>query len=466
MSLTLAELRQAMSSYAGAFDAALVPPGQLAEVLVDAGAIERMAATVSSLVAARLAGGPVQGPTEGLGGRAGSARSAAQALAKAAGTSLGQARRAIEAGLAMAAQPELSAAARAGELSREQAALVAGAAQANPGATSRLLEMARAGSLGELASEAGRARAAAEDLDQRRRAVRAGRGLREWTDPYGTWQLHARGLPEDGARVMAALAPLAERAFEAARQQGRREAPEAYAFDALVALAGAEGGGAPGYEVMVRVDHSALVRGYALDGEACEIAGFGPVSPQVVLDIIDSGDPFLKSILTKGKDVVGVAHRGRRANAHQRSALDWLYPTCAAQGCGVRSQYCQTDHRTDWAQSHVTVFDLLDRLCAHHHSLKTYQGWALVEGRGKRAFVAPEDPRHPRHARASAQTGPPPPPSAPAPSPPPPRPAHSQLAPPAPSPSPPPPPPPSPSPPPPRPARSQPAHPATHPRLL
>jgi hypothetical protein len=40
----------------------------------------------------------------------------------------------------------------------------------------------------------------AEDRDQRRANVRAARSLREWTDPYGTWQLHARGLPEDGAQ--------------------------------------------------------------------------------------------------------------------------------------------------------------------------------------------------------------------------------------------------------------------------
>ena len=92
-----------------------------------------------------------------------------------------------------------------------------------------------------------------------------------------------------------------------------------------------------------------------------------------------------------------MAHLGRRPNAHQRSALDWLYPTCAVEGCGVRSRHCQTDHRTDWATSHVTVLELLDRLCKLHHDLKTYQGWGLVEGKGKRAFVAPEDPRHPRH---------------------------------------------------------------------
>jgi hypothetical protein len=135
MALTLAELKAAMSTYTAGFDADLVAPGRLKELLGDAGAIERMAATVSALVAARLARGAVDRDRPGSAGRAGSAKAAALSLAQATGTSLGEARRAIEAGQAMADQPEVSSAARAGELSRQQAYLVSGAAEANPGAT-------------------------------------------------------------------------------------------------------------------------------------------------------------------------------------------------------------------------------------------------------------------------------------------------------------------------------------------
>jgi hypothetical protein len=50
-------------------------------------------------------------------------------------------------------------------------------------------------------------------------------------------------------------------------------------------------------------------------------------------------------------------------------------------------------------------------LCSHHHGLKTYQEWALVDGTGQRAMVPPDHPRHPHHAghasRAAAATGPP-----------------------------------------------------------
>jgi hypothetical protein len=71
--------------------------------------------------------------------------------------------------------------------------------------------------------------------------------------------------------------------------------------------------------------------------------------------------------------------------------------TCAAEGCDSVA-FLENDHRDDWAKTHTTVFDLLDRLCPHHHDLKTTEHWALVEGRGKRAFVPPDDSRHPRNA--------------------------------------------------------------------
>ncbi len=396
MCKTLAELKQTATTMVALFDAALVPADRLARVVQDAGAIEKMMATLASLAAAHMAG---------TGPRATAGRQAARDLARASGTSIGEATRALDASKQVQSQPEVAAAAKAGHLSRQQLSLVAGAVAANPGAVDRLLHVARTGSLQELADESARARAVNQDLDALRREAHAARSLRHFTDPLGTWHMHAHGTPEDGSRIMAAITSLADDAFATARKEGRREPPEAYAFDGLVHLATSGGAQASNTDIIVRVDHSALVRGYAIDGEICEIAGFGPVSPRVVVDIMEADDPFLKSVVTKGKDVIGVAHLGRRPNAYQQTALDWLFPTCAAEGCGTRATFLQTDHREDWARTHFTVVDLLDRLCKFHHDLKTYQGWRLVAGRGKRPFVPPEDPLHPRHSRASA--GPP-----------------------------------------------------------
>ncbi len=160
----------------------------------------------------------------------------------------------------------------------------------------------------------------------------------------------------------------------------------------------------PAYEILLRVDYDALMRGYATQGETCEIAGFGPVGTDVVADVMEHGNPFLKAVLTNGKDVVGVVHFGRRPAAHQKTALDWLFPNCAVEGCAARGIWLETDHRVEWSKTRFTALWCLDRLCRRHHAMKTYRGWALVAGNGKRAFVLPEDPRHPSHFGG---TGPP-----------------------------------------------------------
>ena len=147
-------------------------------------------------------------------------------------------------------------------------------------------------------------------------------------------------------------------------------------------------------KVIVRIDLGALLRGQPVTGEVCEIAGFGPVAVSAVKDMIDTGDPFLAAVATNGDQVLGVAHMGRKPNAAQQTALEWLYPTCAVEGCST-SVGLENDHRIDWAHTHFTLLDLTDRLCGHHHKLKTTKGWSLVEGRGKRAFVDREDRRHP-----------------------------------------------------------------------
>ncbi len=161
--------------------------------------------------------------------------------------------------------------------------------------------------------------------------------------------------------------------------------------------------------IMIRVDLDTLLRGVPLQGELCELIGYGPIPVSVIEQLAATENPFIIGVLTKTKQLLGVYHHGRRhPNAHQKSALDFLYPTCAVEGCSARTGL-QSDHRHDYAKTHYTVLDLLDRLCPHHHGLKTRQGWALEQGTGKRAFVPPDDPRHPRHSRTDRPAQPAPP---------------------------------------------------------
>ncbi len=159
-------------------------------------------------------------------------------------------------------------------------------------------------------------------------------------------------------------------------------------------------------KIMVRVDLDALLRGVAIDGELCELAGYGPVPVSVVKRLAAEDNAFLVGVLTKSQQVVGIYHHRRRPSAHQISALEFLYPSCAVAGCSARAGL-QMDHREDWVRTHFTVLDLLDCLCPHHHRLKTDHGWALVAGVGKRAFVPPSDRRHPRCAAGDRADDPP-----------------------------------------------------------
>ncbi|MGH9286495.1 MAG: hypothetical protein ACRD0M_12605, partial [Acidimicrobiales bacterium] len=286
-----------------------------------------------------------------------------------------------------------------GLLSVAQTVTIADAAIADPRAESRLVTQAGGSSLADLRTECARTKAAAQhDGEERRRRIHARRSLRAYTDDEGVWNLHMRDNPEVGAQIMAELNVRRDRLFRLARAEGRREPPEAYLADALAEAVRDNGGGAKlrsaRAKIIVRVDLGALLGGYPVGEETCEIAGYGPVAVSAVRDLIDSGDPFLAAVVTKGTEVVGVAHLGRHPSAHQTTALEWLYPTCTVEGCATVAGL-EYDHRRDWAATHVTVLDFIDRLCRHHHSLKTVDNWALAAGRGKRAFVPPEDPRHP-----------------------------------------------------------------------
>ncbi|MGH9029610.1 MAG: DUF222 domain-containing protein, partial [Acidimicrobiales bacterium] len=329
-------------------------------------------------------------------------------------------------GRRLGSRPKLDRAARRGELSFAQTSMIADASEADPEAEGPLLQDASRLSVSELKDRCAKTKADAHpDLEARRKEIHKRRYLRSWTDVEGMWHLSAGANPEDGAKVMAALSPITEEIFATARKEGRHEHPSAYALDSLVRLseeaAGAGSRGAhrhspdasrPGrrtpVKLLVRIDYDTWLRGFPAQGETCELVGYGPVAASAVRDLVDTGDPFVAAILTRARRLVGVAHLGRKPTSHQESALQWLYPSCAVEGCAAQARL-ERDHRIEWSKTHFTAFELLDLLCSHHHGLKTREGWELVEGSGKRRFVAPGDCDHPRNKKKSRapSTGPP-----------------------------------------------------------
>ena len=136
-----------------------------------------------------------------------------------------------------------------------------------------------------------------------------------------------------------------DRVFSTARRAGRTEPAQAYAFDALMALAdqpagpaaerrdaehggvdrGAGGPGAallaprpagrlnPRYLALLRVDVQALHRGRVAGGDLCEIRGVGPVPVSVAEGLL--GRSVLHLVITRGVDVLNVTHLGRGPTA-------------------------------------------------------------------------------------------------------------------------------------------------------
>ncbi|MBV8692319.1 MAG: DUF222 domain-containing protein, partial [Actinobacteria bacterium] len=262
---------------------------------------------------------------------------------------------------------------RRGQVVRQQTEAIASAATADPGSEQKLLEAAPKLSLKELRDEADRVKAAADrDAEARRKRIHRERSLRSWTDAQGAGNLLWRDNPERVAQVMAVLQGVADKKFEEARKEERHESPGAYLADALVDVAcgGSEGESAsrstgtrrPGPpKVIVRVDLDALLRGVVEEGETCELVGYGPIAVSAVEEMIASG-AIVCAVGTKACDLVTVVHLKRRPTAVMETALQWLYPTCAVEGCGQVGRL-QRDHRDDWSKTKQTFFLGLDLLC-------------------------------------------------------------------------------------------------------
>jgi hypothetical protein len=411
----LAEIRKALTGFAADFDPALLSAAAAEAVVKDAATIINTASTIEALAAKRAADCNTW--------QHDGSRSPAEHLARQTGIGLGQAREMLETGEHLEELEEVSAAARKGELSPQQAAAVASAAAANPAAEERLLESSKDKSLRELKDECAAAKAAADpDPDATRERIHANRSCRRRRTADGGGEITYRSTLDEVAEIWAVIAGYANAEFKQARAEGRREPYDAYAADGALAMARAAarpaGGDSSGdatddhgedapppakpvspERIIIRIDWESFLRGWPCDDETCEIAGLGPVPVSAVRAMMATGDPFLAAVVTKGKDVVNVAHLGRKPTAHQDTALLWRDPYCTNAACG-RVFRLERDHRTDWAHTRITLLSLMDRLCSHDHDLKTRHGWALVHGTGRRAFVPPDDPRHPNNQTA------------------------------------------------------------------
>ncbi len=286
--------------------------------------------------------------------------------------------------------PVTQAALRNGTLSNAQAVEVARGAIVAPNTETQLLNLAKHVTVRDLRDATSRVVAGATDEAERHRQVHKSRYFKSWTDLDGSFNVRGRMTVANGALVMAALKPIQDEIFKAARKSGAHERPEAYAADALMALcekanhtasgskagANATKSSRPNAVINIRVDIDALKRGHTEHGEICEIAGVGPIPVATAAEYL--GEAFLKLLVVDGVDIKTVAHMGRAIPAPLRTALEERDRVCQVPTCDL-AMGLEIDHIKPFAEGGPASLENLVRLCKRHHLQKTHDGYRLVK---------------------------------------------------------------------------------------
>jgi hypothetical protein len=215
------------------------------------------------------------------------------------------------------------------------------------------------------------------------------RAAHEWKDRDGAWRMDVRLAPDDGAFVHQALEDWTGKLVRAAGR-GPLEPRPAIMADALAALV-KEGPCKP-IEVRLNASESALDRGYAEDGEQCELAGIGPVPITIARSLMS--DARVTVLAREGGETVEVSPPKRTIPATLRRWLEATYPVCAVERCDVEHGL-QIDHIIGVEEQGPTVRENTWRICTHHHKLKTFYGWKVVGEPGAWRLVPPDDPDPP-----------------------------------------------------------------------
>lgn len=317
-------------------------------------------------------------------------RSAAAWMAAKTGTTVGAAIATLEMARLLEDLPQLAAAFRAGLLSEAQAKEIAEVASEVPDSQEQLIEAAGKLSLKGLREECQRVEAAAiTDEEDRYRQVHKKRCTRAWVRK-GVGHFSAAMAPDELARFMAGLNARTDDIVEEAIRGRWFESREAHSVDALVDLVRPDSTPPSPPETILNVviDYEALMRGHTVTGEQCEIPGVGPIPVTLARQM--SEDAILRVLVTKGVDVVTVAHGGYTIPAHLRSALDVRDPKCIVPGCDVRRRL-QKDHRNTFSRTRITKLEDLAHLCPWHHHQKTFLGYTYRGGPGAWEWLPPEN---------------------------------------------------------------------------
>jgi hypothetical protein len=309
-----------------------------------AAVVEELAATQKACAAA-LALAAARASECGAHRQQGFADAAAW-LARASGTSTGQAKAELDTARALRALPDTRAAVAAGELSLAQASEVARTEAECPGSEAELLAVAKGGSLKTLKETGKKRRLGAADPEDLHVRQHQARFVRHWRTDLAMVGFAGELPPEVGLPFVNRLDAETDRLRRHARREGDREAREAHAADALMKLvAGGGQGKARCVDLVIVCDLRAFRRGHAHPGEPCHLVGGGPVPVSLIRQLAD--DAFLKAVVHDGTRIDTVVHYGRHIKAELRTALE-LGPVPDFDGVSCTEVGCDRRYHLEW----------------------------------------------------------------------------------------------------------------------
>ena len=91
---------------------------------------------------------------------------------------------------------------------------------------------------------------------------------------------------------------------------------------------------APRAQIHVRLDYEAMMRGYTLPGEICEVPGVGPISVAEANGML--GDAIVTAVVMDKTDIRNVIRMGRVIPAKLETALIERDQCCVVPGCPER----------------------------------------------------------------------------------------------------------------------------------
>jgi len=299
---------------------------------------------------------------------------AADWLARIAGSSVGQARAALDTAGALREGPATKEALVAGELSLAQAGEITRTEAACPGTEAELVALAKGSSLGVLRDSARARRHRAIDPEDLHARQHTARGLRHWRDDLGMVQVAWALPPEVGIPIVGRLDADTDRIRKAARRAGSDEPRAAHAADALVALLAGQGRGATTRADLVIVwQRPGLTDGDGGEGTA-HIVGGGPIPVRVARALAERA--FVKAVVHDGVRIETVKHVGRYIPAELRTALELGDPPdfdgLSCVDCGKRYGI-ERDHVDPVDNGGRTSRDNITGRCYGCHQRKTDQ---------------------------------------------------------------------------------------------